>query len=124
MNWYITVIKKYAVFSGRARRKEYWMFFLFNLIFSIVAIVLDNLLGTAIKDLGYGLISGLYFLAVLIPGLAVTVRRLHDVGKSGWWIFISLIPLIGSIWLLVLLATDSQPVENGYGSNPKEVIAG
>jgi uncharacterized membrane protein YhaH (DUF805 family) len=124
MNWYITVIKKYAVFSGRARRKEYWMFFLFNLIFSIVAIVLDNLLGTAIKDLGYGLISGLYFLAVLIPGLAVTVRRLHDVGKSGWWIFISLVPLIGSIWLLVLLATDSQPVENGYGSNPKEVIAG
>ena len=124
MNWYITVLKKYAVFSGRARRKEYWMFVLFNTIFSIVAVVLDNLLGTASEDLGYGLIYGLYVLAVLIPGLAVTVRRLHDVGKSGWWIFISLVPIIGGIWLLVLLATDSQPGENRYGPNPKEAVAG
>ncbi len=74
------------------------MFVLFNIIFSIVAIVLDNLLGTASEDLGYGLIYRLYYsLAILIPGLAVTVRRLHDVGKSGWWIFISLVPIIGGI---------------------------
>jgi uncharacterized membrane protein YhaH (DUF805 family) len=123
MSWYLAVLKKYAVFSGRARRKEYWMFVLFNIIFSVVAIILDNVLGTASKDLGYGVIYGLYVLAVLLPGLAVTVRRLHDVGKSGWWIFISLIPLIGSIWLLVLLATDGQPGENKWGVNPKELSA-
>jgi uncharacterized membrane protein YhaH (DUF805 family) len=123
MSWYLAVLKKYAVFSGRARRKEYWMFVLFNIIFSVVAIMLDNVLGTASKDLGYGVIYGLYVLAVLLPGLAVTVRRLHDVGKSGWWIFISLIPLIGSIWLLVLLATDGQPGENKWGVNPKELSA-
>ena len=123
MNWYITVLKKYAVFSGRARRKEYWMFVLFNIIFSIAAIILDNLLGTASNELGYGIIYGLYSLAILIPTLAVAVRRLHDIGKSGWWIFISLVPIVGSIWLLVLLATDSLPGENQYGPNPKEVVA-
>jgi uncharacterized membrane protein YhaH (DUF805 family) len=120
MFWYLAVLKKYAVFSGRARRKEYWMFVLFNIIFFVVAIVLDNVLGTASEDLGYGVICGLYSLAVILPGLAAVVRRLHDVGKSGWWIFISLVPLVGSIWLLVLLATDSQPGENQYGPNPKE----
>jgi len=98
MNWYLKVLKNYAVFRGRARRKEYWMFVLFNIIFSIVAMILDNVFGTAIEDIGYGLIYILYVLAILIPGLAVAVRRLHDVGKSGWMIFISLIPLIGTIW--------------------------
>jgi len=119
MNWYLAVLKKYAVFSGRARRKEYWMFVLFNIIFTIVAVILDNVLGTAIEELGYGLFYIVYGLAVIIPALAVTVRRLHDTGKSGWWIFISLIPFIGAIWLIVLLATDSQPGANQYGPNPK-----
>jgi uncharacterized membrane protein YhaH (DUF805 family) len=119
MSWYLTVLKKYAVFSGRARRKEYWMFALFNAIFAIVAVILDNVLGTASHDTGYGIIYGLYILAVLLPTFAVLVRRLHDIGKSGWWFFISLIPLIGSIWLLVLLVTDSQLGENQYGPNPK-----
>ena len=122
MNWYLTVLKKYAVFSGRARRKEYWMFVLFNMIFAVVAALLDNLLGTAIENVGYGLFYFLYMLAVLIPSLAVVIRRLHDIGKSGWWIFITFIPLIGSIWLLVLLVTDSQPGVNQYGPNPKETI--
>jgi uncharacterized membrane protein YhaH (DUF805 family) len=122
MSWYLAVLKKYAVFSGRARRKEYWMFVLFNLIFAIVAMILDNVLGTAIEDVGYGVFYLLYVLAVLVPSLAVVVRRLHDIGKSGWWIFISLIPLIGGIWLLVLLVTDSQPGENQYGPNPKESV--
>lgn len=121
MNWYLTVLKKYAVFKGRARRKEYWMFVLFNIIFSIVAMLLDNLLGTAFEGIGYGLIYILYVLAVLIPGLAVTVRRLHDTGRNGWWILISLVPMIGAIWLLVLLIEDSQPGENQYGPNPKGV---
>jgi uncharacterized membrane protein YhaH (DUF805 family) len=122
MNWYLTVLKKYAVFSGRARRKEYWMFVLFNMIFAAVAALLDNLLGMAIENVGYGLLYILYMLAVLVPSLAVMIRRLHDIGKSGWWFFISFIPLIGSIWLLVLLVTDSQPGENQYGPNPKGTV--
>jgi uncharacterized membrane protein YhaH (DUF805 family) len=120
MNWYLKVLKQYADFSGRARRKEYWMFVLFNMIFTIVAMILDNVLGIAMEGIGYGPIYGLYVLAMLIPGLAVAVRRLHDVGKSGWIILIALIPLIGAIWLLVLLVTDSNPGENQYGQNPKE----
>jgi uncharacterized membrane protein YhaH (DUF805 family)/Flp pilus assembly protein TadD len=122
MNWYLQVLKKYAEFSGRARRKEYWMFTLFNIIFLIIANILDNILGTAIEDMGYGLFYILYTLAILIPGLAVSVRRLHDVGKSGWMILISLIPIIGLIWLFVLLVTDSNPGENKYGANPKEAV--
>jgi len=122
MNWYLTVLKKYAVFSGRARRKEYWMFALFNMIFAIVAMILDNILGIAVEGVGYGPIYRLYALAVLIPGLAVSVRRLHDVGKSGWMLLIALIPIIGAIWLLVLMVTDSKPGENKYGPNPKENI--
>ena len=119
MNWYLKALNQYAVFNGRARRKEYWMFVLFNFIFALSTIVLDNLFGTAIRGLGYGPVYILYVLAVFIPGLAVSVRRLHDVGKSGWMILISLIPLLGSIWLLVLLATDSDPGENEYGPSPK-----
>jgi uncharacterized membrane protein YhaH (DUF805 family) len=121
MNWYLAVVKKYAVFSGRARRKEYWMFVLFNIIFSFVATLLDSVIGTT-SDSGYGLLSVLYSLAVLLPTLAVGIRRLHDIGKSGWWLLITLIPLIGSIWLLVLFATDSQPGVNAYGPNPKESV--
>lgn len=121
MNWYLKVLKQYADFSGRARRKEYWMFVLFNMIFAIVAMILDNVLGIAMEGIGYGPLYGLYVLAMLIPGLAVAVRRLHDVGKSGWMILIALIPLIGLIWLLVLMVTDSNAGENQYGQNPKEV---
>lgn len=114
MNWYLTCLKEhYADFKGRARRKEYWMFILFNFIISWVLM----LLGGAIKLpwIGY-----LYSLAVLVPGLAVLVRRLHDTGRSGWWIFISLIPVVGAIWLLVLLCLDSQPEANEWGENPKK----
>lgn len=119
MNWYLKVLKQYADFSGRARRKEYWMYTLFNLIFAITAAILDNILGTTFGEIPYGVIYLLYALVVFIPGLAVLVRRLHDIGKSGWMIFISLIPLIGSIWLLILLVTDSEHGSNKWGSNPK-----
>lgn len=122
MNWYLKVLKQYADFNGRARRMEYWMFALFNVIFLIVAMVLDNIIGTTIEDLPYGAFYIIYMLAVLVPGIAVTVRRLHDVGKSGWMYFIVLIPLIGAIWLLVLLFTDSNPGSNQYGLNPKEAM--
>jgi uncharacterized membrane protein YhaH (DUF805 family) len=122
MNWYLKCLKQYADFSGRARRKEYWMFVLFNIIFAIVAMILDNVFGIAMEGVGNGPIYRLYLLATLIPSLAVAVRRLHDVGKSGWMILISLIPIIGAIWLLVLMVTDSNPGENQYGQNPKEAI--
>jgi uncharacterized membrane protein YhaH (DUF805 family) len=114
MNWYLKVMKQYADFDGRARRTEYWMFVLFNIIFSVVAVVLDNVLGIAMEGIGYGPLYGLYVLAMIIPSLAVAVRRLHDTGKSGWMLLIALIPIIGSIWLLVLYATDGNPGENEY----------
>lgn len=124
MNWYLKVLKNYTNFSGRARRKEYWMFTLFNVIFAVAAVLLDNLLGLAFEGIGYGPIYGLYLLATIIPGIAVSVRRLHDVDKSGWMILIGLIPLIGAIWLLVLFATEGTPGDNQYGPNPKAVTEG
>lgn len=114
MSWYLMVIKNYFGFSGRARRKEYWMFTLFNVIFAIVALIIDFVLGTNL------IIYTLYILAVLFPSLAVNWRRLHDISKSGWWFFIQIIPLIGAIWLLILLVSDSTPGSNQYGPNPKE----
>ncbi|MFT4684576.1 MAG: uncharacterized membrane protein YhaH (DUF805 family), partial [Flavobacteriales bacterium] len=111
----------YADFKGRARRKEYWMFTLFNIIFLGVAVVLDTLLGLSFTELvPYGWIYVIYVLAVFIPGIAVVVRRLHDIGKSGWFYFIALIPIIGAIWLLVLLCTDSESGANKWGENPKK----
>lgn len=121
MNWYLKVLKQYADFNGRARRKEYWMFVLFNIMFAFGAMILDNVLGLAMGELGYGPLYIIYALAVLIPGIAVGVRRLHDTGKSGWMLLIALIPIIGSIWLIVLMASDGNPGENQYGENPKEV---
>lgn len=113
MDWYLTVLKKYAVFSGRARRKEYWMFFLFNFIFSFILTFVDVFLDTV-------LFGAIYGLAVLIPSLTVTVRRLHDIGRTGWWALIGLIPLIGFIVLFIFVTTDGNEGSNEYGSNPKE----
>ncbi len=113
MNWYLEVLKKYAVFTGRAHRTEYWMFFLFNFIIAIVLGVIDGVLGTAILGL-------IYSLAVLIPGIAVGVRRLHDTNRTGWWLLIGLVPLIGFIVLIVFFVQDSQEGSNDYGPNPKK----
>lgn len=123
MQWYIEVLKKYAVFSGRARRKEYWLFVLFNLIFALVLGFIDGLAGLADSESGYGPLGAFYTLAVLVPGTAVGVRRLHDTDRSGWWLLIALLPLIGAIVLLVFLTSDSKAGSNRYGSNPKEVTA-
>lgn len=119
MNWYLEVLKKYAEFNGRARRKEYWMFFLISTVISIILAVIDSFTGTISEEAGLGLLSGIYALAVLIPGLAVTVRRLHDTDRSGWWILIGLIPIIGGIALLIFMVLDSTPGGNQYGPNPK-----
>lgn len=99
------------------------MFTLINLIFSGIAIAMDHILGMAIDGVGYGPVYGVYCLGVLIPSIAVAVRRLHDTGKSGWMLLIALIPIIGFIWLLVLLVKDSDPGDNAYGTNPKELPA-
>ena len=120
MKWYVTVMKKYATIQGRARRKEYWMFTLFQMIFFILAMALDNALGLTIGVLPYGYLYFLYALATIIPGFAVSIRRLHDTNRSGWWFLIALIPIIGAIWLLVLMCLDSTPGSNKYGPNPKE----
>lgn len=110
------VLKKYAEFDGRSQRAEYWYFFLLNILISIALSIVGNMLDLKI-------IGSIYSLAVFIPSIAVGVRRLHDIGKSGWMILISLIPLIGWIWLIVLFATDSTPGANEYGPNPKETPA-
>ncbi|MFC9796855.1 DUF805 domain-containing protein [Streptomyces sp. NPDC057695] len=112
MNWYLDVIKKYAVFSGRARRKEFWMFQLFNFIISIVLVAI----GTAID---FSLLSTIYSLAVLLPSLGVTIRRLHDTGRSGWWILIGLVPIVGFIVLIVFTASEGEQQQNAHGPNPK-----
>ena len=119
MEWYLKVIRQYADFNGRARRKEYWMFILFNMIFAIVAMILDNILGIAIAGIGYGPLYLFYALALFIPGIAVAIRRLHDINKSGWMLLVALIPLAGAIWLLVLMCTEGDQTENQYGPNPK-----
>jgi uncharacterized membrane protein YhaH (DUF805 family) len=119
MQWYLDVLKKYAVFSGRARRKEFWMFVLFNFIAAVLAGILDNILHTTYSNQSTGIISTLYSLAVLLPGLGVAIRRMHDIGKSGWWILVSLIPVAGIIWYIVLAATEGQHGDNQYGADPK-----
>lgn len=113
INWYLTVLKRYAEFSGRSRRSEYWYFALGNFIAAIVLNLLDLMLGS------YGILTLLYSLLVLVPGLAVSIRRLHDTNRSGWWLLISLIPLIGAIVLIIFMVQEGDPNENQYGSNPK-----
>ena len=121
IDWYKKVVfENYANFNGRARRSEYWWFALANFIIAIIAMVLDNVLHINFSDeVRYGPIYVIFALATFIPGLAVAVRRLHDVGKSGWFYFIVLIPLVGAIWLLVLFFTEGERMTNQYGPDPK-----
>ena len=123
MNWFMTVLRKYAVFEGRARRREYWFFVLFYILISIVLAVVDRMLGLYNETYGMGALGALFCLGVLIPSIAVGARRLHDTGRSGWWLLIGFIPLIGAIVLIVFFVLDSQPGTNAYGPNPKETAA-
>jgi uncharacterized membrane protein YhaH (DUF805 family) len=118
MDWYIAVLKKYAEFNGRARRKEYWYFVLFNILISIALAIIDNATGSLNAKAGVGLFGTIYALGVLLPSIAVSVRRLHDTGRSGWWLLISFIPLIGPLVLLVFMVLESHPGDNTYGPNP------
>jgi uncharacterized membrane protein YhaH (DUF805 family) len=122
--YYLDILtNKYADFNGRARRKEYWMWTLYYTIVLLFAMVLDNVLGLNFElfgqDLGYGWLYVTIGITHLIPGLGIVVRRLHDVGKSGWFYLIILIPLIGFIWILVLFCTEGDKEDNKWGSNPK-----
>ena len=124
MEWYLKVMRdNYANFSGRARRKEYWMFVLVQTIVMIGLMILDSVLGLDFElqgiSLGYGYLYLIGIIVHFIPSLAVVVRRLHDVGKSGWFYFIFLIPLIGVLWLLVLYCTEGQKQDNKWGPDPK-----
>ena len=117
MTWYLEVLtKKYGVFSGRARRKEYWFFMLFNTIIFLVIFLVERFAE------GPPTVAGLYALATAIPSFAVLVRRLHDTNRSGWWYFLNWIPF-GIIILIVFTVQDSQPNENQYGPNPKGTTA-
>lgn len=119
MDWYLKVLKNYVGFEGRARRKEYWMFVLFNIIVAIGIAIVDLVLGTSNSLAGMGLLGGLYNLAILVPSIALGARRLHDIGKSGWWQLIALIPVLGWIVLIVWAATEGARGSNAYGDDPK-----
>ena len=113
------MLKNYINFKDRARRKEYWFFVLFNVIAGIILGIVDNMTGTMNQETGYGLLSGIYSLLVFLPALGVSVRRLHDTDRSGWWILIAFIPIIGALILLYFFVSDSQDETNRFGPNPK-----
>lgn len=122
MEWYTMVWQKYAQFDGRSRRKEYWMFTLFNII--VCCVLYGGLLaaffaGQRMAGILIGCVYVAYALAVLVPGIAVSIRRLHDTNKSGWWILINLVPLVGGIIFLVLMCIEGDPGPNLYGPSPK-----
>ena len=120
MNYYIDCItKKYCCFSGRARRKEYWMLVLFNVIAAFIAGAIGGVLAGATNAPAFSFLGTIYNLAVILPSMGVLFRRLHDIGKSGWWWLIGLVPFVGWIIILVFVCLDSQPGENQYGPNPK-----
>ena len=111
MHWYTDVLKKYAQFTGRARRQEFWMFTLFSVGIAIVLGIIGGLIGFSLR-------STLYSLAVLVPSVAVGVRRLHDTGRSGWFMLLALIPVIGLV-LIYFLAIEGEKSENAFGPDPK-----
>jgi len=123
MKWFLQALtKKYATFEGRARRAEYWYFMLFYFLAVIALAIVDGIAGTFSEEAGMGLFSGLFMLATILPSLAVTVRRLHDTDRSGWWVLINLVPFLGVLVLLVFTVLDSQPGANRFGPHPKGVI--
>jgi uncharacterized membrane protein YhaH (DUF805 family) len=120
VSWYLDVLKKYAVFGGRARRREYWMFTLINIIIVVLLGMIEGVLGIST---GQSILATIYSLAVLLPAIAVGVRRLHDTDRSGWWMLIGLVPILGALVLLIFAVQDSQPGQNRFGPNPKEFAA-
>ncbi|UAB75860.1 DUF805 domain-containing protein [Mesoflavibacter sp. SCSIO 43206] len=123
MEWYLKVVRdNYANFEGRARRKEYWMFTLFQIIIIFILALLGGLLGGASESVLGMLPLGIYALATFIPGIAVTVRRLHDTNKSGWYYLLSFIPYIGGIIMIILTVIEGDRGPNKYGPDPKNPL--
>ncbi|MBN9338642.1 MAG: DUF805 domain-containing protein [Comamonadaceae bacterium] len=123
MHWFLLALKKYATFSGRARRSEYWYFVLFYLIIFFALSIIDGITGSFSAASGMGFLGGLLTLGLLLPSIAVGVRRLHDTGRSGWWLLLAVIPIVGAIVLLVFFAQDSAAGDNAHGPNPKTSFA-
>lgn len=123
MNWYLKCLKQYFDFSGRARRKEYWLFCLFNLIIAYILNVIDSAIGLTfpVGIVELGILGVIYSLLLFIPGLAVGVRRLHDIGKSGWFYLIGLIPLVGAIIVLIWFCKEGEHKTNKWGPDPKNI---
>jgi len=117
MGWYLRVLKRYADFRGRSRRRELWIFLLLSAFLSFVLSSIDMLLGAG-SNTGYGLLSGIYWLAILLPTLAVMVRRFHDTGRSGAWLLLLLIPIFGWFALLAFWTADGEPGVNRFGPDP------
>ncbi|MCF8070142.1 MAG: DUF805 domain-containing protein [Desulfobacterales bacterium] len=111
MNYFTDALKKYADFNGRATRTQFWMFVLFYFIFCIIAAVIDSIIGASIFSI-------ILMLGLIVPSISITARRLHDISKSGWWQLVALVPVIGSIVLIIFCVMDSHP-QNQYGPNPK-----
>lgn len=123
MNWYLAVLKNYVGFSGRARRMEYWMFMIVNFFVYAGLLAIDRIMGHTMFDYGPGALCGLYSVVVVLPWLAVVFRRLHDTDRTGLWIFIHMLPLIGSIIFFIFMVMDSTPGTNRFGPNPKSSAA-
>ena len=123
MQWYLIVLKKYAVFSGRAQRSEYWYFVLFNFLIAVFLSVVGLVLATIVPSLEGGWLVLLYSLAMFLPSLGVTVRRLHDTGRSGWWLLVGLVPFVGVFVIFYFMLCDSEAGDNRFGPNPKNTYA-
>ncbi|MEN9704210.1 MAG: hypothetical protein RLZZ393_89 [Pseudomonadota bacterium] len=119
MSWFLAVLRQYATFRGRARRREYWTYLLVYFGFYILCMLADMLTGTFDLETEGGLLSGLYILGMVLPSLAVSVRRLHDTDRSGWWLLIGFVPLLGQIVLLYFLIQEGDEGANPYGPDPK-----
>lgn len=117
MHWYVDGLKNYTGFSGRAHRTEFWMYALFNFIAIIVLSIIDGIIGTN------GIIVTLYYLATILPGIAVAMRRLHDTDRSGWWMLVGFVPFIGGIVLLIFFCMEGTSGDNQYGPDPKASLA-
>ncbi|MCV3263932.1 DUF805 domain-containing protein [Vibrio harveyi] len=119
-DWYYRVILNYSNFSGRARRQEYvWYFTLVNVLVNLVMGIIDRVIGSVMQMDNFGFFGVIYALFIMIPSIAVTVRRLHDSGRTGWWALIAFVPIIGVLVLLYFLIQDSEEGSNQYGANPK-----
>lgn len=119
MDWFRAALGKYATFAGRARRREYWNYVLWCFLIYLGLLIVDAVTGTFSMELEIGFLSGLFLLATCLPSVAVAVRRLHDTGRSGWWLLVGLLPLLGQLVLLFFMVQEGDPGDNRYGPDPK-----